>query len=142
TGLPRGIASPVTDEYARGRRCRRPCHKSEHGCTSVTSKTPIAQSSRHALRARLRVRIEDVQSHALPRALHDAHVLAPELARVPAAARVRDHVDLAVHALRVVRDAQELLFYDETALQPVVVRGDPGRAGVQVAAQRLDAPER
>src|SRR5262245_63532529 len=33
---------------------------------------------------------------------HDAHVLAPQLARVPHAAGVRDHVDLAVHVVGVV----------------------------------------
>ena len=65
-----------------------------------------------------------------------------QLARVPHAAGVRDHVDLAVHAVGVVGDAQVLLLHHQRALQALVVRGDAGRAGVLVAAQRLDAAER
>src|SRR5258708_7582362 len=58
------------------------------------------------------------------------------------AAGVRDHVDLAVHVVGVVRHAQVFLLDHQRALQPLVVRGDAGRAGVLVAAQRLDAAER
>ena len=43
----------------------------------------------------MRVRVEHVERDAAVGILDDAHVLAPQLARVPQAARVRDHVDLA-----------------------------------------------
>src|SRR3954466_1914354 len=94
------------------------------------------------LRSGLGIRIEHVERDRLAARLHDAHVLALELARVAHAAGVRDHVDLAVHVVGVVRDAQVFLLHHERALQPLVVRRHAGRAGVLVAAQRLDAAER
>src|ERR1039458_8079157 len=54
--------------------------------------------SRPALRTRLGIGIEDIQRDALPGALHDAHVFAPQFPRLPASAGVGDHVDLLVHA--------------------------------------------
>ena len=89
-----------------------------------------------------RIRIEHVERRALPAGLHDAAVLAAQQPRVRHAAGVRDHLDVVVHAHRVVGDAQVLLLDHQAALQPRVVRGDAGRAGVGVAAQRLDAAER
>ena len=78
----------------------------------------------------------------MARGLDDAHVLAPQLTRVAAAAAMRDHVDLLVHAERVIRDALKFFIDHQAALQPRVVRRDPRWAGVLVAAQRLDATER
>ena len=59
------------------------------------------------------MRVHHVERDRLAGRLHDAHVLAPQLARVPHAARVRDHVDLVVHVHRVVRDAQVLLLHHQ-----------------------------
>src|SRR5258706_9572833 len=57
---------------------------------------PASLSGRLALYAVFRIRVHDVERDAVARRLHDAHVLAPQLARVPAAARVPDHVDFPV----------------------------------------------
>src|SRR3990172_9428401 len=61
-------------------------------------------SSRPSLRAAARVgiRIKHVERDALVRGLHDAHMLALELARMAATARVRDHVDFLVHVAAIV----------------------------------------
>src|SRR6266571_4586170 len=60
------------------------------------------ESGGFALGVRLGIRIHDVERDAVARGLDDAHVLAPQLARVAAAAAMRDHVDLLVHAERVI----------------------------------------
>ncbi len=65
--------------------------------------------SRPYPRLRLRVRVEHVERDRLVVGLHDAHVFAAQFARVAHAAGVGDHVDLAVDAVAVVRDAQVFL---------------------------------
>src|SRR5713101_9835398 len=94
----------------------------------------LSKSGGLALGIRLGIGIHDVERYAVARSLDDAHVIAPELARVAAAAGMRDHVDLLVHAERVIRDALEFFLDHQAALQPRVVRRDPRGAGVLVAA--------
>ncbi len=53
-----------------------------------------------------------------------------------------DHVHFLFHVLLIARHAPGLVFRNQAALQPLIVRGDTGRAGVLVAAERLDTAER
>jgi hypothetical protein len=57
----------------------------------------------------------------------------PQLARLVHAARVRDDSDLLDHSLSVVAHTDGFVGGIQAALQALVVRRDPGRAGISVA---------
>ncbi len=66
---------------------------------------------------------------------------ASQSARLRHSAGMGDDADLLAHVQRVLFDAFRLVFRYQSALQFSVVRRNPGRAGVLVALQGLDAAQ-
>lgn len=69
-------------------------------------------------------------------------MVAAQSARFGYAAAMGEHLDFVDDRFAVIPNFYRLVFRIKASLQPVVMRGYPGRAGVLVAFHRLDTAKR
>ena len=83
-----------------------------------------------------------MQSGGAAAVLDDAHMVAHESARMSGAAGVGDQAGAVANFADEILHPHCLVGWVEAALQPGIMGGDAGRAGVLVAFERLDAAKR
>ena len=105
-----------------------------------TLHAPQLGSCRRMLVRWVRVQI----SERRPDAWRDVHDDKPAMkpTGMRQSAGVRDHLEVAFEGQRVVADSHALVRGVQPGLKPPILRRHTGRAGVGVAAQRLDATDR
>ena len=99
------------------------------------------QLSVRAFRRCRHIGINFIQWHRAAIFLYDPAMESLEPARLWYTTGVRNNADFLMHVLRVLMHALRLVFHHQSTLQPFIMCGDSGRAGIFVALHCLNAAE-